>query len=213
MRFDDQRKRLVQELIHLGIKDKKVLSAFEGVQREQFVLPEYSEYAYQNQPLPIELNQTISQPLMIAIMMEHLNLQQDDIVLEIGTGSGYQSALLASIVKEVCTIERLDSLSLKARKTLNKLGYKNIYYRIGDGSLGWQKAFPTYSEFSKIIVSAAASSVPDTLVRQLADPGILVIPVGSQIMQSLVKIVKTEGHIVKTIHGGCTFVPLVTESQ
>jgi len=213
MRFDDQRKRLVKDLIHLGIKNEAVLEAFEKVKREEFVLPEYSEYAYQNQPLPIELNQTISQPLMIAIMMEHLNLQKDDIVLEVGTGSGYQSALLAYIVKEVCTIERLDTLSLKARNTLKKLGYNNIYYRIGDGSLGWQKAYPTYTEFSKIIVSAAASRVPENLIKQLSDPGTLVIPVGSQIIQSLVKVIKSGGQVIQTTHGGCSFVPLVTESQ
>jgi len=213
MRFEDQRKRLIQELIQYGIKDASVLKAFETIPRENFVLPEYADYAYRNQPLPIELNQTISQPLMIAIMMEHLELDSNDIVLEIGTGSGYQTALLASIVKEVCTIERLDTLSLKARNTLKSLGYDNIYYRIGDGSIGWQKAFPTYSEFPKIIVSAAASKVPDKLVIQLSDPGILVVPVGGHHMQSLIKISKSEGQTHQFTHGGCTFVPLIINGQ
>ncbi len=213
MRFDDQRKRLVQELIDFGIKDSNVLRAFESVPREQFVLPQYSEYAYRNQPLPIELNQTISQPLMIAIMMEHLNLNHDDIVLEIGTGSGYETALLATIVKEVCTIERLEELSLKARTTLKSLGYDNVYYRIGDGSGGWQKAFPTYTIFPKIIVSAAAAKMPDKLVRQLADPGILVIPVGGQNVQALTKIERLNGEDITTTQGGCTFVPLVINGQ
>jgi len=213
MRFDDQRKRLVQELVKHGIKDANVLKAFETVPREHFVLAEYSEYAYRNQPLPIELNQTISQPLMIAIMMEHLNLTADDIVLEIGTGSGYQTALLASMVKEVCSIERLEALSLKARNTLKNLGFVNIYYRIGDGSAGWQKAFPVYTEFSKIIVSAAANKIPAKLVSQLADPGIFVVPVGSQHIQTLTKIEKLNGETVQSQQGGCTFVPLIIDSQ
>jgi protein-L-isoaspartate(D-aspartate) O-methyltransferase len=213
MRFDDQRKRLVHELVKLGIKDANVLKAFETVPREHFVLPEYSDYAYRNQPLPIEQNQTISQPLMIAIMLEHLHLTADDIVLEIGTGSGYQSALLASIVKEVCTIERLEALSLKARVTLKNLGYANIFYRIGDGSAGWQKAFPVYTEFPKIIVSAAATKLPDKLVAQLADPGILVVPVGGQHLQTLTVIEKLNGETVHSTQGGCTFVPLIIDSQ
>lgn len=213
MRFEDQRKRLVQELIQFGIRDQKVLDAFAEIPREKFVLPEYAEYAYRNQPLPIDQNQTISQPLMIAIMMEHLELASDDIVLEIGTGSGYQTALLASIVREVCTIERIDSLSLKARSTLKSLGFENIYYRIGDGSQGWMKAFPTYTEFPKIIVSAAASQVPEKLVSQLADPGILVIPVGAQHYQSLIKVTMSNGEVRQSTHGGCTFVPLIINGQ
>jgi protein-L-isoaspartate(D-aspartate) O-methyltransferase len=213
MRFDDQRKRLVQELIDYGIKDPNVLRVFESVPRERFVLSEYSDFAYRNQPLPIELNQTISQPLMIAIMLELLNLTSDDVVLEIGTGSGYQTALLASIVKEVCTIERLEALSLKARITLKTSGFNNIHYRIGDGSSGWQKAFPVYTEFSKIIVSAAASKIPDKLVNQLSDPGIFVIPVGGQSIQTLTKIEKLNGDIIQSTQGGCTFVPLIIDGQ
>jgi len=213
MRFEDQRARLVQELINYGIKNKNVLNSFKKTQRECFVLPEYIEYSYRNQPLPIELNQTISQPLMIAIMLEHLNLNSDDIVLEIGTGSGYQTALIANIVKEVCTIERLELLSQKARKTLQEQGFTNIYYKIGDGSKGWQKAYPPYSNFSKIIVSAAASDIPDRLVNQLSDPGVFVIPVGGQFMQNLIKVEKKDGKIIQSSHGGCTFVPLISDSQ
>lgn len=213
MRFDDQRKRLVQELEKHGIKDQNVLNAFATVPREHFVLPQYSDFAYRNQPLPIELNQTISQPLMIAIMMEHLNLGNDDIVLDIGTGSGYQAALLSTIVKEVCTIERIEALSLKARTILKNLGYTNVYYRIGDGSSGWQKAFPVYNEFPKIIVSAGAEKIPEKLIKQLADPGILVIPVGGQGLQTLIKIEKHDGKIIQSTQGGCTFVPLIVDSQ
>jgi protein-L-isoaspartate(D-aspartate) O-methyltransferase len=210
MRFVDQRNRLTQELKNLGIDDPRVLNAFDTVPRELFVLPEYSEYAYRNQPLPIELNQTISQPLMIAIMLQHLEVNEQDVVLEIGTGSGYQTSLLASLAKEVCTIERLDTLSLKARGVISSLGYTNVYYRIGDGALGWQQAFPTYAEFSRIIVSAAADKVPEKLLSQLSDPGILVIPVGETNYQELVKIYKNNGEIARTIHGGCTFVPLIS---
>jgi protein-L-isoaspartate(D-aspartate) O-methyltransferase len=213
MRFDDQRKKLVQELVAHGIKDKHVLNAFETVPREFFVLPQYTDFAYRNQPLPIDLNQTISQPLMIAIMMEHLHLTADDIVLEIGTGSGYQTALLSTIVKEVCTIERLEGLSLKARTVIKNLGYTNVYYRIGDGSAGWQKAYPVYTEFPKIIVTAGAAKIPKNLVNQLADPGILVIPVGESGLQTLYKIEKANGEITQTNEGACTFVPLVVDSQ
>jgi protein-L-isoaspartate(D-aspartate) O-methyltransferase len=213
VRFEDQRKRLIQELMNYGIRDKSVLQAIDSVPRENFVLPEYAEYSYKNQPLPIDLNQTISQPLMIAIMLEHLELTNIDIVLEIGTGSGYQTALIASIVKEVCTVERLDSLSLKARSILKSAGFYNIYFKIGDGAQGWQMAYPTYTEFSKIIVSAAADRVPDKLITQLSDPGILVIPVGGSQLQELIKIQKNSGNITRTTHGGCTFVPLVTDSQ
>jgi protein-L-isoaspartate(D-aspartate) O-methyltransferase len=213
MRFDDQRKRLVEELVQYGIRDTKVLKAFESVPRENFVLSQYVDFAYRNQPLPIDFNQTISQPLMIAIMLEHLELTEDDTVLEIGTGSGYQTALLATIVKEVCTIERIEGLSIKARPILKNLGLSNIYFRIGDGSHGWQKAFPVYKEFSKIIVSAAANKIPEKLIEQLADPGIFVIPVGGAQMQDLIKVRKSNGQILQTVHGGCTFVPLITESQ
>lgn len=196
-----------------GIKDERVLKAFETIPREHFVLPEYAEYAYRNQPLPIGLNQTISQPQMIAIMLEQLKLTDADIVLEIGTGSGYQTALLASIVKEVCSIERLEALSLKARAVTKELGYANVHYKIGDGAKGWEKAFPPYSSFSKIIVSAAAGKIPDKLLAQLADPGLLVIPVGAQYGQNLLKIEKNNGDVVQTSQGGCAFVPLITDGQ
>jgi protein-L-isoaspartate(D-aspartate) O-methyltransferase len=121
--------------------------------------------------------------------------------------------LLASIVKEVCTIERLDLLSLKARKAIQGLGFSNAYFRIGDGASGWQKAFPTYKTFPKIIVSAAASTIPKKLISQLSDPGIFVIPVGGQQMQNLIKITKNNGEVIESKHGGCTFVPLITEGQ
>jgi protein-L-isoaspartate(D-aspartate) O-methyltransferase len=175
------------------------------------VLPEYSEYAYRNQPLPISLSQTISQPLMIAIMLQHLELKPDDIVLEIGTGSGYQTALLSLLVKEVCSIERLDPLTQKAKQIVKELGFGNAYFKVGDGAKGWQKAFPPHKQFHKIIVSAAAGKLPEQLVVQLADPGIFVCPVGGSLGQTLIKIIKHDGKIVQTSHGGCAFVPLITD--
>jgi len=211
MRFEDQRKLLVEELVAYGINDEKVLSAFLSVPREYYVLPEYKEYAYRNQPLPILQKQTISQPLMIAIMMQHLELNENDSVLEIGTGSGYQSALLAGIVKEVCTIERIEELSLKAQNILKGQGFKNIYYRIGDGADGWVKAYPPRARFSKIIISAAAEQIPNQVVNQLGEGGIMVVPVGTGAYQVLTKLTNKQGSISISEHGACAFVPLVTE--
>lgn len=211
MRYEDQRALLLSELSREGIKDEAVLAAFAKVPREKYVLPEYLEYAYRNSPLPIELQQTISQPLMIAIMLQLLELQPEDTVLEIGTGSGYQSALLAEIVATVCTVERLDKLSLNAQKVLKSSGYKNIYFRIGDGSRGWEKAYPAYKEFRKIIVSAGAISIPNALVNQLAEGGRMVIPVGHTQLQELYLVQRIEHKIISSPWGACSFVPLICE--
>lgn len=211
MRYEDQRRLMVNELRMAGIANESVLAAFSSVPRELYVLPQYREYAYRNQPLPIHLSQTISQPLMIAIMMDHLDPKPEDIVLEVGTGSGYQAALLAEIVKEVCSIERLEPLSLHAQKILKSQGYNNIYFRIGDGAKGWQKAYPPYKKFDKIIVTAAAADIPAKLVDQLAEGGIMVVPAGYGAYQILTKIVRKDGEIMTTTHGGCAFVPLVTD--
>ncbi len=209
MRFEDQRKNLALELHRDGIYDERVLAAFIKVPREKFVLPQYREYAYQNRPLPINAQQTISQPLMIAIMLQYLELQPSDSVLEIGTGSGYQSALLAELVNEVCSVELIESLSLSAQKTLRSEGYRNIFFRIGDGHSGWQKAYPVRREFSKIIVSAAADSIPKGLTDQLADNGIMAIPVGGTGLQELHIIHRQKENLLVSLAGGCSFVPLV----
>jgi protein-L-isoaspartate(D-aspartate) O-methyltransferase len=210
MRFEDQRTLLVRELEQSGITDERVLAAFAKVPREEYVLDQYRDYAYRNQPLPIDLSQTISQPLMIAIMLQHLELKPADIVLEIGTGSGYQSALLAELAADVCSVERLEQLSLKAQGILRDQGYKNIHFRIGDGTQGWQKAYPPYKEFDKIIVSAAAHAIPSKLKEQLADGGILVVPVGTSHFQILHKVQRRQEEFIITEHGGCTFVPLIS---
>lgn len=213
MRYEDQRLNLVNELKLAGISDEAVLAAFLKVPRENFVLPQYREYAYQNRPLPIEAKQTISQPLMIAIMLQLMELKPQDSVLEIGTGSGYQSALLAAIVHEVCTVERIEELSLGAQKTLRSEGYKNIYFRIGDGHLGWQKAYPDRKEFPKIIVSAAADTVPVRLTEQLSESGIMAIPVGTGGYQILQIVRKQNGQISIQPAGGCSFVPLICDEK
>ncbi len=210
MRFEDQRALLVKDLAGSGITDERVLSAFAKVPREVYVLPQYRDYAYRNQPLPIDLAQTISQPLMIAIMLQYMELEASDTVLEIGTGSGYQSAILAELVQTVCTVERLEALSLKAQGLLKEQGYKNIHFRIGDGTQGWQKAFPPFKEFTKIVVSAAAPEIPQRLKEQLAVGGILVVPVGKGYYQVLNKVVRTADGFTVSEHGGCTFVPLIS---
>ncbi len=210
MRFEDQRAMLAQELNQAGINDERVLSAFGRVPREEYVLPQFIDYAYRNQPLPIDAAQTISQPLMIAIMLQYLELKPADIVLEIGTGSGYQSALLAELTQDVCTVERLEQLSLKAQNVLRAQGYKNIHFRIGDGALGWHKAFPPHKEFSKIIVSAAAPDTLPRLTEQLAEGGILVVPVGKGSSQTLTRIVRKNNELIVSEHGGCSFVPLIS---
>lgn len=213
MRFEDQRIKLVEELYTQGIRDEAVLSAFAKIKREDFVLAEYREYAYRNRPLPINQSQTISQPYIIALMMSYLNLQVNDVVLEIGTGSGYQTALLASIVHEVCTVERLDQLSLSAQKILKKTGFRNIFFRIGDGWDGWQKAYPAYKEFSKIIVSAGADSIPHKLCDQLAEGGTLIIPVGNATQQVLQIVTREKGEIVVKKDAPCAFVPLIHDKK
>lgn len=210
MRFEDQRKLLIQELRQAGIKDERVLAAFAKVPRELYVLPQYKEYAYRNQPLPIELAQTISQPLMIAIMLEFMELKPEDLVLEIGTGSGYQSAVLAEIVAEVCTVERLELLSLTAQNVLKDQGYKNIHFRIGDGSQGWQKAYPPHKEFDKIIVSAGAQAIPLRLQEQLAEGGIMLVPVGRGTYQILTRVTRHNTEFTVSEHGACAFVPLIS---
>lgn len=213
MRFEDQRLKLVETLKIGGISDPLVLEAFRRVPREDYVLQEYREYAYRNQPLPILEAQTISQPLMIAIMLSHLKLEPTDIVLEIGTGSGYQTALLAGIVQEVCSVELIDTLSLRAQKTLKRAGFKNIWFRIGDGWQGWKQAYPPYKEFNKIVVSAAAEEIPEELCAQLAEGGIMAIPVGKNTSQSLFIIQRENGELKYREDTPCAFVPLVKEKK
>jgi len=204
--FEKQRALMVKEQIaRRGIKDSNVLNAMMKVPRHLFVPPYKQHMSYDDCPLPIGEGQTISQPYMVAVMTEYLELNKNSKVLEIGTGSGYQTAILAEIAKEVYTIERIESLSLKAKKILEKLGYKNIFFKIDDGSIGWEEKSP----FDAIIVTAAAPEVPESLKKQIADSGTMVIPVGTRFTQSL-KIIKRKGAAFLEQEAFlCAFVPLI----
>ena len=197
------------QLIARGITDEKVLKAFLEVPRHRFVPKEIEYLAYNDSPLSIGEGQTISQPYIVALMMQILELKESDKVLEIGTGSGYQTALLAEIVEEVYTIERISSLIQRSENLLNNLGYKNIHYKFGDGTLGWKDGIPKQNEFDKIIVTAAAPDIPESLTSQLAMNGKLIIPTGNRALQQLVVITRTEDGYIHTNEGGCTFVPLI----
>jgi len=210
MRFEDQRKLMVKnQLINKGICDSRVIKAFEKIPREMFVNDEWKDLSYKDHPLDIGLQQTISQPFIIALMMSLLKLVETDIVLEIGTGSGYLTALLAEIVAEVYTVERIDELMVRAKKTLKTLDYSNIYFKIGDGSLGWVNAIPNIKKFDKIIISAASPHSPTILLSQLKENGLLVIPEGSLQKQDLVLYQKKGDEVLSHKCCECSFVPLI----
>lgn len=202
------RQRMVEtQLIPRGIKDKRVLDAVKTVPRHLFVDEAFYGQAYGDSPLPIGEEQTISQPFMVAVMTEALELKGDERVLELGTGSGYQTAILAELCHKVFSIERISSLAGRARKVLDKLGYGNVVVKIGDGTLGWKEEAP----FDAIIVTAGAPEIPQPLTEQLKIGGRLVIPVGGEFMQSLIRVRKTENGIEKEDLGGCRFVKLIGE--
>ena len=208
--FARQRERLVEiELRDLGIKDEAVLAAVRAVPREEFVDEEQRTFAYRNAPLPIGCGQTISQPLIVALMIEAARVAPDDRVLEIGTGSGYAAAVLARIVKEVFTVERLCDLAETAADRLRRLGCDNVHVRRGDGTLGW----PDKAPFDAILVSAGAPQVPPALMRQLCLGGRLVIPVGDdRDSQKLLRVIRRgTDQFDREDLGGVRFVPLVGE--
>lgn len=208
--YKNQREEMVKkQLIRRGIKDKRVLAAFREVPREKFVPEDVKEYSYQDGPLPIGKEQTISQPYIVAEMVESLELDETDTVLEIGTGSGYETAILAQIADHVYSVERIESLADKAKKLLDELNYKNITIKLGDGSLGWPNGD---KKFEGIIVSAGAPSIPESYKKQLKTGGHLVIPVGSRALQNLYKVEKrSENDFNKQSLGHVRFVPLVGE--
>lgn len=197
----------VSQIQARGIKDPKVLDAMRKVPRHLFVSEALMDQAYGDFPLPIGEQQTISQPYIVAAMTEALELTKDDRVLEIGTGSGYQAAILAQIAFRVFTIERIRSLYVRARKIFDRLNYFNIITRYSDGTSGWKDESP----FDAIIVTAGAPDIPETLVSQLSIGGRMVIPVGNAYVQELVKLYRTERGIQKISLGGCRFVKLVGE--
>jgi len=204
MDFEAARARLIEQL-SLEIKDKRVLDAMARVPRERFVPPDREHLAYEDMPLPIGLEQTISQPLIIAMMTQALELTGDEKVLEVGTGSGYQAAILAELARCVITTERFPALAEQARKVLVSLGYTNIEICPAEETLGYHRKAP----YDAIMVTAAAPQVPTDLLAQLAIGGRMVIPVGSRHMQELYKITRTEKKNITRNLGGCRFVPLV----
>ena len=207
-KYERLREEMVQKQIESrGISNPKVLMALRKVPRHLFVSEALREQAYGDFPLPIGEQQTISQPYIVAEMTQALNPDKDDRVLEIGTGSGYQAAILAEIVFRVYTIERIRPLYMKARKLFDKLRYHNIITKYSDGSVGW----PDESPFNAIIITAGAPEIPHILIDQLAVGGRIVLPVGNQYSQDLIRIIKTENGIHKENLGGCRFVKLVGE--
>ncbi len=206
MGFEELRDFMVQtQLIPRGIHDERVLRAMRKVPRHLFV-DESSRYkAYEDMALPINEGQTISQPYMVAVMTELLELKGTEKVLEVGTGSGYQAAILAELSKKVYTIERFEKLAQEAEEKFRAVGYNNINVRTGDGTLGWTEEAP----FDRIIITAGTPRVPDPLIQQLAQGGIIVGPVGERFSQQLVKVKKSAQGLSEEFHTVCVFVPLV----
>lgn len=206
MDFEILRNKMVRgQLIPRAINDKKVIAAFYKVPRHEFVGREHINISYADHPVSIGCNQTISQPFIVALMTQVLDLKGHERVLEIGTGSGYQTAILAETCKEVYSIERFRELSNKAIEVLNRLGYSNIKIKVGDGTEGWKE----FSPFEGIIVTAAAPDIPQSLTEQLNDGGKMVIPIGGHFSQMLTLVEKSEDKILTKDICACVFVPLV----
>jgi protein-L-isoaspartate(D-aspartate) O-methyltransferase len=197
---------MVEEQIRRrGVRDERVLSAMEEVPRHLFVPVELRRLAYADEPLPIGEGQTISQPYIVAEMTAALRLTGTEKVLEIGTGSGYQTAILARLCREVVTVERLPSLSSEAERRLATMDVGNVTFVIGDGSLG----SPAHAPFDRILSAAASPSIPDPWLAQLSEEGIIVLPVGDRFEQALTRVTRSGGRSVTDVLGGCRFVPLV----
>lgn len=201
-----ERERMVEEqLVGRGITDERVLGAMRKIPRHRFVEEALRDRAYGDHPLPIGESQTISQPYIVGMMTQLLQLRGDEKVLEIGTGSGYQTAVLAELARRVCSIERLPSLAARARRILEELGYTNAVVKTADGTYGW----PDEAPFDRILVAAGAPAVPAPLFQQLAEGGRLVAPVGGPQSQALHVVEKVEGQMRVSTDCGCVFVKLV----
>jgi protein-L-isoaspartate(D-aspartate) O-methyltransferase len=206
MSFDDARQAMViDQLQRRGIIQARVLAAMGRIPRERFVGRGQEAQAYEDRALAIECDQTISQPYIVGLMTQALELAGDEKVLEIGTGSGYQAAVLAELAARVVSIERHAELSRRARALLAELGYHNVRFVVGDGSTGW----PDEAPYDRIVVTAAASAMPEELFAQLREGGILVMPIGDRDSQTLQTIRKLDGQPRATALSGCRFVPLV----
>jgi protein-L-isoaspartate(D-aspartate) O-methyltransferase len=204
--LESKRMEMVESQIYArGIEDRSVLQAIRKVPRHVFVPSDYSDSAYADRPLPIGHGQTISQPYMVAVMTEALRLEGHERVLEVGTGSGYQAAILAEIVDHVVTLERMPELARSAAETLERLGYVNVEVVVGDGSQG----YPPRAPYDGIIVTAGAPDIPRVLVDQLAEGGRLVIPVGNSFQQTLTRVTKSGDDRETERLEGCVFVPLI----
>jgi protein-L-isoaspartate(D-aspartate) O-methyltransferase len=204
--FTKARLKMVEEqIVSRGINDAKLIAAMKKIPRHLFLEEALQNQAYSDHPLPIGEKQTISQPYMVALMTEALLLTGKEKVLEIGTGSGYQTAILAELSEKVFSIERIRPLALRARKLLYELGYFNVEIKIFDGTLGWMDESP----FDAIMVTAGSPDIPQTLLDQLAIGGRLVIPVGDAFVQDLIRVIKTVEGIKKEDLGGCRFVKLI----
>jgi protein-L-isoaspartate(D-aspartate) O-methyltransferase len=204
-RFARERERMVQQLVGRGVSDARVLEAMRRVPRHLFVDEALRDQAYGDHPLPIGDGQTISQPFIVARMSELLALTGREKVLEIGTGCGYQAAVLAALAARVCTVERLPKLAARARQTVEALGYTNVWGRTANGTFGW----PDEAPFDRILVAAGGPTVPPPLFEQLAEGGRMVMPVGNADTQTLSVIEKRSGEMRVTEDSGCVFVKLI----
>src|SRR5881397_4298244 len=208
--FGAERQRMVQQqLMTRGINDNRVLGTMAKVPREEFVPPDSRAGSYEDGPLPIGYGQTISQPYIVAFMTEQLRLKPSDRVLEIGTGSGYQAAILAELMSQVYSIEIVERLAKNAEATLQRLGYENVHVKIGDGYKGWPEAAP----FDAIIVTCAPDKVPQPLIDQLKDGGRMVIPVGERFAQELYLLEKKNGQLKQSATLPVRFVPMTSEAE
>jgi protein-L-isoaspartate(D-aspartate) O-methyltransferase len=207
-RFLFARWRMVEkDLKGKGIKDERVLGAMGQVPREEFLPEWYAEKAYEDGPLPIGMGQTISQPYIVALMTQELDVKEGCDVLEIGTGCGYQTAVLSRLAKKVYTAERFSTLSEAAQAVLARLGIRNVQFYVGDGSQGWYEK----RTFERVMITAAVPEMPGPVVEQLAEGGIIVAPVGGEMMQNLVLGRKRRGELITEVVCGCRFVRLVGE--
>lgn len=202
-----QEEMVTQQIMRRGVVTPRVIEAFKKVPRHLFVPEQFQSHSYNDHPLPIGEGQTISQPYIVALMTDLLDLSGEDKILEIGTGSGYQAAILAELGKEVYTTERHKLLAERAEKILKELNYQNVKVLVGDGTKGWKE----FSPYQKIIVTASAPDVPQPLFIQLDEMGKLVIPIGGRWSQDLVLIEKRKGKMIRKSVCGCVFVPLIGE--
>jgi protein-L-isoaspartate(D-aspartate) O-methyltransferase len=204
--LEEEKKALIRSLHAKGINDEKILDAFFKVPREKFISAPFRKYAYEDNALPIECNQTISQPFTVAYMTSVLEVEEGNKVLEIGTGSGYQAAILSELGAEVYTIERIERLYNSAQVLLHRLHY-DVRFKLGDGTLGWEEHAP----YDRIIVTAAAPNVPESLIQQLKIDGKLVVPVGTLEYQKLYVVKRTNDGVDYSVRDSFKFVPLIGE--